>query len=208
MRLTAIFRLSRESPAAPELPSRRRGHRPPSDRVSSAVQRRPAGPRTLDLRDITAHLANAIAFVRASRRFLSHLKVARDEESLLRRGLVALDTVYTGLDFASLALLKISRPSVGRLERRTAGARISSDSNASSPGARRGCCLGRASPCRAQHRLRCVQNDFRLGGSTLSQSARETLSGVQDELSVRRSSRPTLGRLIFNRARDAKSSPV
>ena len=36
-----------------------------------------------------AHLADAIAFVRGSPRSLSHLTVAQDEESFLRKGLAA-----------------------------------------------------------------------------------------------------------------------
>ena len=53
-----------------------------------------------------AHLADAIAFVRVSQRSLSHLEVAYDEESFLRKGLACLDAVYTEIDFASIALYK------------------------------------------------------------------------------------------------------
>ncbi len=40
-----------------------------------------------------AHLADAIAFIRVSQRSLNHLEVAYEEESLLRMGLAALDTL-------------------------------------------------------------------------------------------------------------------
>lgn len=86
-----------------------RGNRPCRTKVSSAVPRRPAGPETPDLHDIMAHLADAIAFVRISQRSLSHLEVAYDEESFLRKGLAALDAVYTEIDFASIALYKRGR---------------------------------------------------------------------------------------------------
>ena len=80
--------------------------RPRPLKVSSAVQRRPTGPKVPDLHDIMAHLADAIAFVRVSQRSLSHLEVAYDEESFLRKGLACLDAVYTEIDFASIALYK------------------------------------------------------------------------------------------------------
>ena len=83
-----------------------RRNRPRPVRMSSAVQRRPARPKTPDLSDIMSHLADAIAFVRVSQRSLSRLDVAYDEESFLRKGLVALDAVYTEIDFASIALYK------------------------------------------------------------------------------------------------------
>ena len=86
-----------------------RGNRPRRTKVSSAVPRRPAGPKAPDLHDIMTHLADAIAFVRVSQRSLSHLEVAYDEESFLRKGLVALDAVYTEIDFASIALYKQGR---------------------------------------------------------------------------------------------------
>ena len=86
-----------------------RGKRSLRTKVSSAVRRRPAGARTPDLHDIMAHLADAIAFVRVSQRSLSHLEVAYDEESFLRKGLVALEAVYTEIDFASIALSKHGR---------------------------------------------------------------------------------------------------
>ena len=76
---------------------------------SSVVRRRPARSEAPDLHDIMAHLADAIAFVRVSQRSLSHLEVAYDEESFLRKGLVALDAVYTEIDFASIALYKQGR---------------------------------------------------------------------------------------------------
>ena len=41
-----------------------------------------------------------------SQRSLSHLEVAYEEESFLRKGLAALDAVYTEIDFASIALSK------------------------------------------------------------------------------------------------------
>lgn len=62
-----------------------------------------------DLHDIMAHLADAIAFVRVSQRSLSHLDVAYDEDSFLRKGLAALDAVYTEIDFASISLYKRGR---------------------------------------------------------------------------------------------------
>jgi hypothetical protein len=65
-----------------------------------------AGPRTPDLSDIMAHLADAIAFIRVSQRSLNYLDVAYDEESFLRKGLAALDAIYTEIDFASIALSK------------------------------------------------------------------------------------------------------
>ncbi len=83
-----------------------RGIRRRRIKVSSAVRRRPARPKTPDLHDIMAHLADAIAFIRVSQRSLSHLDVAYDEESFLRKGLAALDAVYTEIDFASIALSK------------------------------------------------------------------------------------------------------
>lgn len=86
-----------------------RGKRSRRTKVSSAVPQRPARPKTPDLHDIMAHLADAIAFVRVSQRSLSHLEVAYDEESFLRKGLVALDAVYTEIDFASIALYKQGR---------------------------------------------------------------------------------------------------
>ena len=86
-----------------------RGIRSRPTKVSSVVRRRPAGPKIPDLHDIMAHLADAIAFVRVSQRSLSHLEVAYDEESFLRKGLAALDAVYTEIDFASIALFKKGR---------------------------------------------------------------------------------------------------
>ena len=86
-----------------------RGKRSRRTKVSSAVRRRPAGPTMPDLHDIMAHLADAIAFVRISQRSLSHLDVVYDEDSFLRKGLAALDAVYTEIDFASIALYKQGR---------------------------------------------------------------------------------------------------
>ena len=86
-----------------------RGKRPRRIKVSSAVQRRPAGPQTRNLDDIMAHLADAIAFVRVSQRSLHYLEIAFEEESFLRKGLAALDAVYTEIDFASIALYKQGR---------------------------------------------------------------------------------------------------
>ena len=86
-----------------------RGNRSRATKVSSAVRRLPAGLKTPDLHDIMAHLADAIAFVRVSQRSLSRLDVAYDEESFLRKGLAALDAVYTEIDFASIALFKKGR---------------------------------------------------------------------------------------------------
>ena len=86
-----------------------RGHRSRPLKVSYVVRRCPAGLKTPDLHDIMAHLADAIAFVRVSQRSLSHLEVAYDEESFLRKGLAALDAVYTEIDFASIALFKKGR---------------------------------------------------------------------------------------------------
>ena len=83
--------------------------RPRPLKVSSAVQRRPTGPKVPDLHDIMAHLADAIAFVRVSQRSLSHLDVAYDEESFLPKALAALDAVYTEIDFASIVLFKKGR---------------------------------------------------------------------------------------------------
>ena len=83
-----------------------RGNRSRPVKLSSTVRRRPAGPKVPDLHDIMAHLADAIAVVRVSQRSLSHLEVAYDEESFLRKGLAALDAVYTEIDFASIALFK------------------------------------------------------------------------------------------------------
>jgi hypothetical protein len=71
-----------------------------------AVLKRSAGPQLPDLHDIMTHLADAIAFVRVSQRSLSNLDVAYEEESFLRKGLAALDAVYTEIDFASIALSK------------------------------------------------------------------------------------------------------
>jgi len=85
--------------------STRRSRQRPT-KVASGVRRRPAGPKAPDLHDIMAHLADAIAFVRVSQRSLSQMEVAYDEESILRKGLVALDAVYTEIDFASIALSK------------------------------------------------------------------------------------------------------
>lgn len=80
--------------------------RPRPVRVSSAARRGPVGHETPDLHDIMAHLADAIAFARVSQRSLHHLEIAIDEESFLRKGLAALDAVYTEIDFASIALYK------------------------------------------------------------------------------------------------------
>jgi hypothetical protein len=44
------------------------------------------------------------AFIRVSQRSLDHLEVAFEEESLLRKGLAALDAVYTEIDWAAIAL--------------------------------------------------------------------------------------------------------
>lgn len=85
------------------------GNRSRRTKVSSAVRRRPTGPKVPDLSDILAHLADAIAFVRASQRSLNHLEVADDEESFLRKGLAALDAVYTEIALASIALYKQGR---------------------------------------------------------------------------------------------------
>ena len=86
-----------------------RGNRSRPSKVSSGIRRRPARPKAPDLHDIMAHLADAIAFVRVSQRSLSRLDVAYDEESFLRKGLAALDAVYTEIDFASIALFKKGR---------------------------------------------------------------------------------------------------
>lgn len=75
-------------------------------RVSSVVRRRRAAPKMPDFSQITAHLADAIAFIRVSHRSLDHLEVAFEEQSLLRMGLAALDAVYTEIDLASIALSK------------------------------------------------------------------------------------------------------
>jgi hypothetical protein len=75
-------------------------------RVSSVAWRRRAAPKAPDLSQITAHLADAIAFIRVSQRSLNHLEVAFEEESLLRMGLAALDGVYTEIDWAAIALSK------------------------------------------------------------------------------------------------------
>lgn len=79
-----------------------RGPRPV--RVSSVVRRRRAAGKTPDLAQIMAHLAKAIAFIRVSQRSLDHLDVVLEEESLLRRGLAALDAVDTEIDLAAIAL--------------------------------------------------------------------------------------------------------
>ena len=83
-----------------------RGIRSRPAKVSSVVPRRCAGPKTPDLHDIMAHLADAIAFVRVSQRSLSNLDVAYEEDSFLRKGLAGLDAVYTEIDMASIALTK------------------------------------------------------------------------------------------------------
>ena len=67
---------------------------------------RTAGPKTRNLDDIMAHLADAIAFVRVSQRSLHYLQIAFEEESFLRKGLAALDAVYTEIDFGSIKLYK------------------------------------------------------------------------------------------------------
>jgi len=87
-----------------------RGNRSRRTKMSSVVRRRPAGPKLPDLHDIMAHLADAIAFIRVSQRSLCHLDVAYDEESFLRKGLAALDAVYTEIDFASIVLSKRELP--------------------------------------------------------------------------------------------------
>lgn len=86
-----------------------RGNHSHPVKVSSGVRRRPARVRIPDLHDIMAHLADAIAFVRVSQRSLSHLEVAYDEESFLRKGLAALEAVYAEIDFVSIALYKQGR---------------------------------------------------------------------------------------------------
>lgn len=86
-----------------------RGNRPRRTKVSSVVRRRPAGQKMPGLSDIMAHLADAIAFVRISQRSLNDLDVAHDEVCFLRKGLAALDAVYTEIDFASIALYKQGR---------------------------------------------------------------------------------------------------
>ena len=83
-----------------------RRSRPRPTKVTSGVRRRSARPRAPDLHDIVVHLADAIAFVRVSQRSLSQLDVAHDDVCFLRKGLVALDAVYTEIDFASIALPK------------------------------------------------------------------------------------------------------
>ena len=75
-------------------------------RVSSIVRRRRAAPKMPDFSQIMAHLADAITFIRVSQRSLEHLEIAFEEESLLRKGLVGLDAVYTEIDLASIALSK------------------------------------------------------------------------------------------------------
>lgn len=87
-----------------------RGNRSRPVKLSSAVPRRPAGPKVPDLHDIMAHLADAIALIRVSHRSLDHLDVAFEEQSLLRMGLAALDAVYTEIDLASIALSKQPPP--------------------------------------------------------------------------------------------------
>lgn len=57
-----------------------------------------------DLAQIMAHLADAITFIRVSQRSLDHLEVVFEEESLLRKGLAALDAAYTEIDLAAIAL--------------------------------------------------------------------------------------------------------
>lgn len=81
-----------------------RRSRPRPTKVSSVVPRRPAGPKTPDLHDIMAHLADTIAYIRVSQRSLNHLDVAYDEVCFLRKGLAALDAVYTEIDMASIAI--------------------------------------------------------------------------------------------------------
>ena len=83
-----------------------RRSRPRPTKVSSVVRRRPAGPKAPDLHDIMAHLADAIALIRVSERSLNQLDVAYDEVCFLRKGLAALDAVYTEIDMASIALSK------------------------------------------------------------------------------------------------------
>jgi len=87
-----------------------RGFRSRPTKVSSVVRRHPAGPKALDLSDIMAHLADAIAYIRVSQRSLNQLDVAYDEVCFLRKGLAALDAVYTEIDFASIALSKRELP--------------------------------------------------------------------------------------------------
>ncbi len=86
-----------------------RGNRSRQTKVFPAVRRRPAGVKAPDLHDIMAHLADAIAFMCVSHRSLNHPEVAYDAESFLRKGLAALDAVYTEIDFASIALYKQGR---------------------------------------------------------------------------------------------------
>ena len=87
-----------------------RGNRPRRTKVSSGVRRSPVAPKNApDLSQIMAHLSRAIALIRVSNRSLQHLEVAYDEELFLRKGLAALDAVYTEIDFASIALFKKGR---------------------------------------------------------------------------------------------------
>lgn len=67
-----------------------------SRRRPPVVRRRRAAPKMPDFSQIMGHLSDAIAFIRVSERSL--------EQSLLRMGLAALDSVYTEIDLASIAL--------------------------------------------------------------------------------------------------------
>lgn len=81
-----------------------RGNRSRPSKVTPVVRRHPAELKTRDLHDIMAHFADAIAFIRVSRRSLTDLNVAYDEACFLRKGLAALDAVYTDIDMASIWL--------------------------------------------------------------------------------------------------------
>ena len=83
-----------------------RGFRSRPVKVPSVVRRRPGERRMPELSDMTAHLADAIAFNRVSQRPLNHLDVTYDEVCFLCNGFAALDAVYTEIDFPSIALSK------------------------------------------------------------------------------------------------------
>ena len=75
-----------------------------SSRMSSTVRRRSVRIAEPDFDGLLGRFADAITLVRVSHRSLDALEVAFEEEFVLRRGLAALDAVYSELDLAIVAI--------------------------------------------------------------------------------------------------------
>ena len=91
-----------------------------SSRMSSAVRRRSMRIAEPDLDGLLGRFADAITLTRVSHRSLDALEVAFEEEFVLRKGLVALDTVYNELDLAIVAIHTLTPHAAGDQRRPSA----------------------------------------------------------------------------------------